>query len=212
MKRQTGAMPLNWVLGITGGIGCGKTAASDYLANKGIHVVDSDQVARQVVEPGQPAWQAIVAHFGDEVLQPDQQLNRAWLRSRIFEHPQERHWLEQQTHPVIRQHTLQQLAQAAGPYAVLASPLLFESGQQALVHRTLVIDLPESLQLQRASQRDDNSEEQIRRIIKAQISRNERLQRADDIIDNSGPLTDLQQQLDQLHQGYLSLASSVRPS
>ena len=204
---------MTWVVGITGGIGCGKTAASDYLAAKGIIVVDSDQIARQVVEPGQPAWRAIVDHFGaHQVLLPDQQLNRAWLRTRVFEQPEERLWLEQQTHPAIRQQTQQQLAQASSPYAILASPLLFESGQQALVQRTLVIDLPESLQLQRASQRDGNSEEQIRRIMNAQISREERLQQADDVVNNAGSLANLQQQLDALHQQYLALAAQTSPS
>ena len=196
-----------WVLGLTGGIGSGKTAASDYFQRLGIVVVDADIVAREVVEPGQPAWNAIREHFGPDALQANGELNRAWLRQIVFADPQQRQWLEQQTHPRIRDSIIQQLQQAQSPYTILSSPLLFESGQAQLTQRTLVIDVPEALQLQRASQRDGNDEEQIRRIMDAQINREERRNKADDIADNSGDLQHLYEQLQRLHEGYLALAT-----
>ncbi|WP_420907144.1 dephospho-CoA kinase [Venatoribacter cucullus] len=195
-----------WVLGLTGGIGSGKSAASDYFAKLGIVVVDADIVAREVVEPGQPAWQAIREHFGPEVLQADGSLNRAWLRQKVFAEPAERQWLEQQTHPRIRASIIRQLQQAQSPYAILSSPLLFESGQAQLTARTLLIDVPEEVQLQRASARDGNDAEQIRRIMAAQLSRQERRTRADDLVDNSGSLEQLYAQLQGLHERYLSLS------
>lgn len=198
----------SWILGLTGGIGSGKTAASDYLASKGIEVVDSDQMARAVVQPGETAWLAIREHFGEAAINADQSLNRAWLRQQVFANPAERQWLEHLTHPLIRARTVAALEAAASAYVILASPLLLESGQQALVNRTLVIDVPEDLQLQRASQRDGNSEAQIRAIMAAQISRQERLERADDVADNSGSREHLYQQLDQLHLHYLQLATA----
>lgn len=195
-----------WVLGLTGGIGSGKSAASDYFAKLGIVVVDADIVAREVVEPGQPAWQAIREHFGPEVLQADGSLNRAWLRQKVFAEPAERQWLEQQTHPRIRDSIIRQLQQAQSPYAILSSPLLFESGQAQLTARTLLIDVPEEVQLQRASARDGNDAEQIRRIMAAQLSRQERRARADDVADNSGSLEQLYAQLQGLHERYLNYA------
>jgi len=203
---------MSLIVGLTGGIGSGKTAASDYLAQKGITVVDSDVIAREVVEPEQPAWLAIRDHFGPEAILPSGELNRSWLRDRVFQQPSERTWLEQQTHPAIRELTIQRLNHSQSPYAILASPLLFESGQDALVNRTLIIDVPEELQVERSCQRDTNSPEQIRRIIRSQISRDQRLNRANDIVDNSGNLPHLWLQLDQLHQQYLQLSGSMENS
>lgn len=197
-----------YVLGLTGGIGSGKTAASDYFASLGILVVDADIVAREIVEPGKPAWQAIKDRFGNDALLEDGALNRAWLRQKVFAEPDERQWLESQTHPRIRDEIIRQLAQATSPYAILASPLLFESGQAELVNRTLVIDVPEEVQVERASHRDSNQAEQIRRIIAAQMPRQKRLSKADDCIDNSGSLEDLYPLLRPLHQKYLQLAEN----
>lgn len=194
-----------FILGLTGGIGSGKSAASAYFRDKGIVVVDADIVAREVVEPGQPALLAIKQRYGSEALHDDGTLNRAWLRAKVFAEPDERKWLESQTHPRIRDSIIAQLKAATSPYAILESPLLFESGQSELVARTLVIDVPEEIQVERASSRDGNEEEQIRRIIAAQIPRSERLQRADDAVDNSGNLEALYSQLEPLHQSYLQL-------
>ena len=197
------------IIGLTGGIGSGKTAASDFFASKDITVVDADIVAREVVEPGEPAWLAISERYGSDVLQEDQSLNRAWLRQKVFTEPHERVWLEQQTHPRIRDRLIQQLRDATSPYAVLVSPLLFESGQSTLVKRTLVIDVPVDTQVMRACSRDTNDEEQIRRIIAAQIPREDRCSRADDVADNSGTLAQLHAQLEKLHHTYLTMATST---
>jgi dephospho-CoA kinase len=195
-----------FILGLTGGIGSGKSAASKYFRDQGIAVVDADVVAREVVEPGQPALIAIEERYGAEALLDDGTLNRAWLRAKVFAEPDERKWLESQTHPRIRDNIIAQLNAATSPYAILESPLLFESGQSELVTRTLVIDVPEEVQVERASSRDGNEEEQIRRIIAAQLPRAERLQKADDAVDNSGNIEALYEQLAALHQSYLQLA------
>lgn len=192
-----------WILGLTGGIGSGKSAASDFFQQQGIVVVDADIVAREVVEPNQPAWLAIKEHFGDEALLADGNLNRAWLRNKVFADPAERKWLESQTHPRIRDSIIRQLQQAQSPYAILASPLLFESDQAALTQHTLLIDVPEDIQLARASNRDGNDAEQIKRIMQAQMSRAERRARAHDIVDNSGTIAELHALLQPLHQQYL---------
>ncbi len=197
-----------WVLGLTGGIGSGKTAASDFFASKGITVVDADIVAREVVEPGQPAWQAIKDRFGDQALLADNSLNRAWLREKVFAEPEERKWLESQTHPRIRDNIIRQLQQATSAYAILVSPLLLESGQALLTQHTLLIDVAEDIQIARATSRDQNNADQIRRIIAAQMSRAERRSRADDIADNSLGMAELHQQLELLHSSYLLRAAS----
>ena len=197
-----------WVLGLTGGIGSGKTAASDYLAEKGIAIIDADVVAREVVEPDQPAWQAIAKRYGEDVLLSDRSLNRPWLRQKVFSEPKERQWLESQTHPRIRDSIINQLHQAKSPYAVLVSPLLFESGQFQLTQHTLLVDVPVELQVERACKRDSNNEAQIRNIIAAQMSRDDKRAKANDIADNSSDLSYLYQQLDTLHQTYLKLAEA----
>lgn len=196
---------MSFILGLTGGIGSGKSAASEFFERQGIVVVDADIVAREVVQPNQPAWQAIVERFGADVLQDNQQLNRAWLRAKVFADANERAWLEGQTHPRIRDSIIQQLQQADSAYSILVSPLLFETKQSLFTQRSLVIDVPEDIQLIRACGRDNNSEEQIRRIIAAQMPRTERIKQADDIVDNSGDLDSLYQQLTPLHELYLSL-------
>lgn len=200
-----------FILGLTGGIGSGKSAASDYFAQQGVVVVDADQVAREVVLPGQPAWQAILQRYGQEALLADDTLDRAWLRQKIFAEPEERNWLENQTHPRIRQATIEQLEQAKSAYVILASPLLFESKQSAFTQRSLVIDVPESVQLVRACSRDGNNEEQIRRIMAAQMPRQERVALADDVVVNSGSLAELYASLAPLHQRYLELSQSWKP-
>ncbi len=194
-----------WVLGVTGGIGSGKTAATDYLASKGITIVDADECSRIVVEPGRPALTAIEEHFGSEAIQVDGTLDRAWLRTQVFSNPDERKWLEQLTHPLIRDEIVNQLNAATSAYAVLASPLLFETGQSAFCNRTLVIDVSIDTQLARASARDANSVDQIKKIIAAQMPREERLEKADDVASNEGSLEELYAQLDKLHESYIKL-------
>ena len=195
-----------YIVGLTGGIGSGKTAASDYFAlSYDIEVVDADIVAREIVMQGQPALQAIADHFGHHILLEDGSLNRAALRQIVFADSQQRKILESITHPAIRAAIQHKLSISTSPYTLLVSPLLFESGQYQFAHRNLVIDVSEELQWQRASTRDNVSAEQIKQIMAAQLCREERLKRADDIVINNGDLAYLHLQLDELHQKYLQL-------
>lgn len=198
-----------WCLGLTGGIGSGKTAASNYLQTLGVGVVDADIEARIAVEPNQPAWFAIKARFGEDVLNADKTLNRGWLRQKIFSEPNERLWLESLTHPIIREQIIQKLAQQTSAYAVLVSPLLFESKQNELVDRVLLIDVSEETQLKRASLRDGASIEQIEKIIAAQMPRQDKQEKSDDIVLNESSLGQLHAQLDERHAIYLKLAQKT---
>ena len=197
---------MSFILGITGGIGSGKSAATQWFESQGIVVVDADIVAREVVELGQPALKEIQLSFGDWVLLEDGNLNRRALREHIFQFPEARETLEKITHPAIRQSIIQQLQQAESPYVILVSPLLFETSQHELVQHTLLIDADEQTPLQRASQRDGQTEEQIRKIIAAQMSRTQKQQLANDIVLNDGLLAHLHKQLQPLHLNYLQRA------
>ncbi|MDX9873380.1 MAG: dephospho-CoA kinase [Spongiibacteraceae bacterium] len=196
-----------FVVGVTGGIGSGKTAVTHIFAKLGIHVVDADVVAREIVQPGQPALEAIVNHFGPAVLDNNGHLDRSSLRELIFRDPAERRWLEELLHPLIGQEVQRQLQAGGSPYVIYASPLLIEKGQQTLCNRVLVVDLPEELQLERTGRRDQQSREQVQRIMATQASRTERLRHADDILENSGSLERLEQQVRKLHEHYLELAN-----
>ena len=200
-----------FVVGLTGGIGSGKSAASAWFESQDIVVVDADVVAREVVQKGQPALKDIHRAFGDWVLQADGELNRRALREHIFKAPAERKVLEQITHPAIRSSIIQQLAQADSPYAILVSPLLFETNQHELTQRTLLIDASEELQILRASQRDGQNEEQIKKIIAAQMPRLRKQQIADDIVLNDGHLDHLYQHLQPMHEKYLAMALKKQP-
>lgn len=200
-----------FIIGLTGGIGSGKSAAAARFAEAhGIHVVDADIKSRVVVEPGRPALHQIVDRFGDAVLQQDGSLNRAVLRERVFQDPDERRWLEQLLHPLIREEIVSDLASADSPYALLVSPLLVESGQYQMTRRVLVVDVPEALQIARTTLRDKVPEEQVRAILQVQAKREERLRHADDVITNDHDLAALHQQVDQLHQYYLTLTTGAR--
>ncbi|MDJ0877841.1 MAG: dephospho-CoA kinase [Halieaceae bacterium] len=187
------------VVGVTGGIGSGKTAVTDYLQALGITVVDADLASRVIMEPGRPALDAVAERFGNDILLPDGQLDRAALRRIVFADPEQRRWLEQLTHPLIGEEIRHQLGAAASPYAVLSSPLLLETGQKDLCDMIVVVDVSEAVQLERTMRRDDNNEDQVRRIMAAQLAREQRLAGADRVIDNSGSLEALHSQLDQLH-------------
>jgi dephospho-CoA kinase len=198
-----------FVVGITGGIGSGKTAVSDRFEALGIRVVDADQASRWVVEPGRPALASIAEHFGDAVLAADGTLDRAALRKRVFADPEERRWLEALLHPLIAEEIRTALANAESPYAILVSPLLIESGQTEFVDRVLVVDVPETVQIERTMARDDNDEAQVRSIIAVQIERPARLAHADDVIENDGGLDALDARVAELHRRYLELAAEV---
>ena len=191
------------VVGVTGGIGSGKSAVTAILEELGIVVVDADLASRIIVEPGKPALDAIVKHFGAEYLLPNGSLDRARLRSRVFSDESARLWLEQLTHPLIGEEIQHQLRNSKSAYTILSSPLLLETHQKELTDCIVVVDIPESMQIERTIKRDNNNAAQIERIMAAQISRSERLKHADFIIDNSKSLTDLRLEVAQLHQSLL---------
>ena len=196
------------VIGITGGIGSGKSAVTDRFEQHGITVVDADKAARVIVEPGRPALASIAEHFGDTILLPDGTLNRAALRTKVFADDNERHWLEQLTHPLIGQEILDQLAAATSPYTILSSPLLLETSQKSLTDLVVVVDVPEEIQLARTVARDDNDEAQVKRIMAAQMSRSERLEKADIVIDNNRGLAELDELVGELHKEFLARAEA----
>ena len=196
------------VVGITGGIGSGKSAVTDYLEIKGITVVDADKVARVVVEPGTSGLAAIAEHFGHDILLPDGTLNRAALRKIVFDNPDERKVLEGITHPLIREEIARQLSEAGSPYVVLASPLLLESGQSSFADYVVVVDVPESVQLSRTMTRDNNSKQLVKSIMAVQLDRETRLVRADTSISNEGTLEELHTRVDTLHADLLSRAQA----
>lgn len=197
---------MTFILGLTGGIGSGKSAASQWFETQNIVVVDADIVAREVVEVGQPALVQIRHIFGDWVILENGALNRSALREYIFKDPSARHRLEQITHPAIRTAIIEQLAAAQSPYVILVSPLLFETNQHELTDHTLLIDATEELQIQRASNRDGQSVEQIQKIIQVQMPRKQKIHHANDVVLNDGHLEHLYAQLRPLHLKYLAQA------
>jgi len=196
-----------FVLGVTGGIGSGKSAVTERFEALGIEVVDADVAARTVVAAGQPALDQISERFGSNILLENGELDRAALRKIVFHNPDERKWLEGLTHPLIREEIIKGLQSAQSPYVILVSPLLIESGQFHFTQRILVVDVPESTQIERTCARDNNDAAQVQAIIDAQINRTERLAKADDIIENNLGLDHLDSEVARLHDQYLSLAA-----
>jgi len=195
-----------FVLGVTGGIGSGKTAVTNAFSDLGITIVDADIAARSVVKQGSEGLKQIEEHFGSDILLKDGSLNRAKLREIIFSNPDEKTWLENLTHPLIREEIKQGLHNSQSPYTILVSPLLVESGQNTFVNRVLVVDAPTALQVERTSQRDNNTPEQVQAIINAQADRETRLSYADDIIVNDQDLAHLKREVAKLHQQYLTFS------
>jgi dephospho-CoA kinase len=194
------------VVGLTGGIGSGKSAVSRLFEDYGVPVIDADHVAREVVEPGSPALDEIVRQFGDDVLLHDGRLDRANLRHKIFNDQQARKKLETILHPRIRQRMRDRLQSIGAPYAIFVVPLLIETGQHKDVDRVLVVDCPEAMQMERVKKRDSASASQITAIMASQVSREQRLAEADDIIENRGSLEELNASVSSLHQQYLELS------
>ena len=201
---------MTYVVGLTGGIGSGKSTIAELFAELGVPVIDADLVARQVVEKGSPLLAEIAVHFGPEILLEDGALNRAALREKVFNHEREKQWLNQLLHPAIRHEMLRQLAAQQAPYCIFMVPLLIENNLIALCQRVLVVDVSEQIQMTRASQRDNNQLALIKNIMQSQVSRSERLQHADDVINNDADLSESLPQLKQkvldLHHLYLQLA------
>ncbi|WP_340678308.1 dephospho-CoA kinase [Paraglaciecola sp.] len=196
------------VVGLSGGIGSGKTTVSDLFATHGVDIIDADVIARQVVEPGTPALEAIVAKFGQQVLNQEGELNRSQLRQLVFSEPSVKDWLNQLLHPLIRQQMHSQTQAAQSSYCILSVPLLVESKLNTLVDRVLIVDVSEATQLKRTVLRDKSNVEQISAIMSAQATRAERLALADDVIQNEGDASDLIKKVAQLHQQYLRLAAN----
>lgn len=194
------------IVGLTGGIGSGKSTVANLFIELGIEVVDADQVAREVVEPGESALAEIIKHFGEEVIDEGGYLKRSLLRDIIFNSEAEKLWLNNLLHPIIRQRMLDKLAACNSQYAILEAPLLFENELNKYTNYNLVVDLPEAMQMQRAMLRDANSIEQIQAIMDAQLPRQERVKRGDFIIDNSATnMALLAEQVQSLHNKLLSM-------
>lgn len=196
------------IVGLTGGIGSGKTATSDLFEDKGIKVVDADVIAREIVQFGSPVLHQIKSAFGSDILLPSGELNRSLLRELIFSNESHKQALNNIMQPAIRTSLLNQLSQVTTQFVILSAPLLFENNLDQYCNRVLVVDVPVSLQIERASQRDGVSVEQIQSIISSQISREQRLAKADDVIDNSGDLNNLQTQVNKIHKKYLTLSNA----
>lgn len=194
-------------IGLTGGIASGKSAAARVFADLGVPVIDSDEIARAVVEPGTPALAAVTAAFGANLLDSDGRLNRSKLRAIVFADPVARHRLEEILHPRIRDTMAARSAAAPGPYQVLVIPLLIESGLGSRVDRVLVVDCPEALQMERLRRRDGSSETDARAMLAAQSNRDTRLAVADDVIVNDGDLGALERQVRMLDARYRELAT-----
>ena len=193
------------IIGLTGGIGSGKSAVSDKFKSLGINVVDADVAARTVVEPGQPALAEIERHFGSNILNQEGVLDRAQLREIIASDSEERVWLESVLHPKIGEQIAKELAESTSPYTIYVAPLLLETNSQKMCSRVLVVDVPKEIQIQRTAERDKVSEIQIEKIVAVQMEREERLEKADDVLVNTGTIKELEEQVMKLHQKYLEM-------
>lgn len=203
---------MSYIVGLTGGIGSGKTTIANLFADLGVPLVDADVVAREVVAKGSPLLSKIVEHFGAQILTKQGELNRAALREIVFHHDEEKQWLNNLLHPAIRERMKQQLSEQTAPYTLFVVPLLIENKLTALCDRILVVDVSPQTQLARSAQRDNNNFEQIQRIMNSQVSRQARLKWADDVINNDADLAQnlphLQKKVLELHQFYLQQAEN----
>lgn len=200
-----------YIVGLTGGIGSGKSAAADCFAAQGITVVDTDAIAHALTAPNGAAIPAIRRLFGEHMIAADGSMDRTSMRALVFSAPESRRQLEAILHPMIQEQSAQLCARASSPYVILAVPLLIESGRyHERCTRICVVDCPEALQIERVGKRSGLSPSQVMAIIQAQATRAQRLAVADDVIDNSGSVDDLQKQVDTLHERYMSQALLVR--
>jgi len=199
-----------FVLGVTGGIGSGKTAATNRFTFNGIQVVDADEIAHQVVEPGTTCLDEIVSHFGKNILLANGELDRKTLRELIFNDTRQREWLENCLHPVIRKKTLEAIQKSTSIYTILSAPLLLEKNLEFLTNRILVIDCPEAIQIDRTCRRDNSSIESVQKVMQQQLSRRERTSRADDVIINDGTLEELNMAIDDYHASLLKEVNDLK--
>jgi len=194
------------VVGLTGGIGSGKSTVAALFAEKNVPIIDTDVIARELTQPGQHAYQEIIHHFTHQILQKDKTIDRSKLRHIIFTHDSERHWLERLLHPLIREEMKRQTNFHQTPYCIIVIPLLTESTPDPIIQRILVVDTTEELQKSRVEERDRISADILSRILDSQSSREKRLKKADDVITNTGHLEELKAQVEDLHQRYLLLS------
>lgn len=192
------------IVGLTGGIGSGKTAVSDLFQDLGITIVDADLASRVVVEKGREELNKIAEHFGKDILNSSGELDRAKLREVIFKSEEEKLWLESLLHPAIASQIQKELDLSESPYTILVSPLLLETDQKNFCSTVLVVDVPVEIQIERTSKRDNVSGEQIKSIIASQIDRDSRLEQADEVILNDGSIQDLESKVQELHKKFLS--------
>jgi len=193
------------IVGLTGGIGSGKTAVSDLFQDLGITIVDADVASRVVVEKGREELNKIAEHFGEDILTSNGELDRAKLREVIFKSEDDKLWLESLLHPAIASQIQKELDSCSSPYTILVSPLLLETDQKNFCSTVLVVDVPVETQIERTSKRDNVSEEQIKSIIASQIDRDSRLEQADEVILNDGSIESLERKVLELHKKFLSL-------
>jgi dephospho-CoA kinase len=194
-------------VGLTGGIASGKTTVANLFGALGVPIIDTDLLAREVVAPGSPLLERIAERYGAGILAADGGLNRRALREKVFANAAERRWLEELTHPAIRELTDARAAAAAGPYVIVAIPLLVETRGQERFSRVLVVDCDPQLQLARLQARDGLTRAAAEKMLAAQASRAERLSAADDVIHNDGDIARLRDQVESLHRSYVAAAS-----
>ena len=195
------------IIGLTGGIGSGKSAAADFFQNEGISVIDTDQLARKVIEKDTPGYSKVVDSFGANILDNNDSIDRAKLREEVFHDNEKRKILESITHPLVRELMVQKISSSKSPYSIIMVPLIFETNSAKNYDRVLVIDCDVEIQLARATIRDENSADLIQKIIDSQCSRSERLSIANDVIPNNNSIEDLKKRSLAMHNFYLGFCS-----
>jgi len=194
------------IIGLTGGIGSGKSVASDKFKSLGVAVVDADVASRTVVEPGKPALKEIQDHFGSGIITAEGKLDRNKLREIIATDAEERKWLESVLHPKIGEQITKEISESTSVYTLFVAPLLLETNSQEICSRVVVVDVPKDVQIQRTAKRDKVSPNQVEQMVAAQMKREKRLEKADDVLLNSGTIEDLEKQVEELHKKYIQMA------
>ena len=193
------------IIGLTGGIGSGKSVASDKFKSLGITIVDADVASRTVVEPGKPALKEIEDHFGSGIITAEGKLDRNNLREIIATDPEERKWLESVTHPKIGEQITKEISESTSVYTLFVAPLLLETNSQEMCSRVVVVDVPKDVQIRRTAKRDKVSPNQVEKMVAAQMEREKRLEKADDVLLNNGTIEDLEKQVEELHKKYIKM-------